>query len=156
MSSDPERDLEQFLAGLPPYQRKAFEEGISSLTEDECIQACRDLFLTDNALRTNYERLVRPIPAKWKDYRERKARDAAHASLIGMPANPKGRPRRDALADEAAQLYESGLSYAQVAVRLNQKYGEGTATADSVRKLIKSRKAKSAHGVAPSPDKTPK
>lgn len=68
----------------------------------------------------------------------------------------KGRPRKDALADEAAQLKKRGLSYAQISVRLNEKHGQGTTTKESVRKLLSSRKAKYAHGAALRPDKNPK
>jgi hypothetical protein len=71
-------------------------------------------------------------------------------------ATPKGRPRKDALADEAAKLKISGLSYAQISLRLNQKHGQGTTTKESVRKLLTSRKTKSAHGAAFPPDKKPK
>ena len=67
----------------------------------------------------------------------------------------KGRPRKDSLAGEAAQLKSSGLSYAQIAFQLNRKHGEGTATKESVRKLLNSRRSKSAHNTALPPDKNP-
>lgn len=73
--------------------------------------------------------------------------------LLLARTTPKGRPRKDALADEAAKLKSSGLSYAQISLRLNQEHGEGTATKESVRKLVKGRKPESAHGTAP-PDVT--
>jgi hypothetical protein len=68
----------------------------------------------------------------------------------------KGRPRKDSLADEAAKLRGTGLSYARIAFQLNREHGEGTATKESVRKLLASRKAKCAHGAALPPDKKPK
>lgn len=73
-----------------------------------------------------------------------------------LRTTPKGRPRKDALADEAAKLRRLGISYAQISHRLNQEHGQGTATKESVRKLLNSRKPKSAHGAAPPPDKNPK
>jgi hypothetical protein len=57
--------------------------------------------------------------------------------LPGFQRIPPGRPRQDALAREAAQLKEAGFSHGQIARRLNQVHGEGTATRESVRKLIK-------------------
>jgi hypothetical protein len=54
-----------------------------------------------------------------------------------FPRIPAGRPRQDALAREAAQFKTAGFSHEKIARRLNQAHGEGTATRESVRKLIK-------------------
>lgn len=103
--------------------------------------------------------LLAPIEAKESE-QKRKLYDAIREVAVPVldeflrdrPA-PKGRPRKDALADEAAQLKKSGLSYAQISRRLNQEHGDGTATKESVRKLVNSRKHKTAHGTVP-PDVT--
>ena len=38
MSKEVKRELAAFLAALPDYQRKSFESGLSSLTQDEMLQ----------------------------------------------------------------------------------------------------------------------
>jgi Ni,Fe-hydrogenase III large subunit len=57
--------------------------------------------------------------------------------LIELRQRHSGRPRKDALARLAVRSKEAGLSYAQIARRINMERGEGTATAESVRKLVK-------------------
>ena len=73
--------------------------------------------------------------------------------MSGCRGRNKGRPRKDALADEAAPLQRAGMSYAKIATRLNLAHGEGTATKESVRKLLNNRQRESARA-ASSPDKT--
>jgi hypothetical protein len=73
----------------------------------------------------------------------------------GFQKRLAGAPRKDSLASEAAQLKEAGLSYAKIAVRLNQARGlksdsKDYATGGSIRKLLKRREARQ----APHPDKT--
>lgn len=51
---------------------------------------------------------------------------------------PPGRPRKYSLITrDAVRLHKEGQSHARIAKFLNQKHGEGTATRESVRKLIK-------------------
>jgi hypothetical protein len=64
-----------------------------------------------------------------------------------------GAPRKDLLASEAASLKREGMSYAQIAVRLNQKLGKDTTTQENVRGLLKSRRLKPQKAATP-PDKT--
>ena len=64
-----------------------------------------------------------------------------------------GAPRKDLLASEAAQLKKAGLSYAQIAIRLNQMHGNDTTTQENVRGLLKSRRHKPQKAATP-PDKT--
>jgi hypothetical protein len=158
VSNSPECELEKFLAALHPALRKLLEHGAHTLTRDENGEACNALSFGIGVpdFRIEYARLLQPFPSKLREYRKRFELEQAAASreLFPLPPIPEGRPRKDALADEAAQLKESGLSYAKVAIRLNQEHGEGTATMESVRKLIKNRKPKSAHGTASPPDKT--
>lgn len=159
MYVDPEKQLEQFLAALHPAHRKWLEKGANTLTKDEELEATKALNLDLEApdIRMEYARLLQPFPSKLREYRKRYELEQAAfvRESFPLPPIPKGRPRKDALADEAAQLKGSGLSYAAVTIRLNQEHGKGTATIESVRKLIKNRKPKSAHVSAPPPDKKP-
>lgn len=156
MSDSPDSELEQFLAALHPAHRKWLEKGINTLTKDEELEATKALNLEAPDFRMEYARLLQPFPSKLREYRKRYELEQTLAirDLFPLPPIPEGRPRKDALADEAAQLMESGLSYARVAIRLNQEHPGENATKESVRKLIKNRKHKSAHGTAHPPDKT--
>jgi hypothetical protein len=158
VSDSAEQELEQFLAALHPALRKWLEKGAGALASEEHIEAAKALNLEAPDLRFEYARLLLPFPDKLREYNKRFKQEQAQGvrELFPLLAIPEGRPRKNALADEAAQLKESGLSYAQVAFRLNQKYGDGTATAESVRKLINNRKRRFAHSAISSPDKTQK
>jgi hypothetical protein len=159
VSKNPEKELEEFLASLPAYKRKELEQGCSSFTQDERNEWVRDL-VADNAesaaaLQREYLRLVERIPKKVREYREREIRDWVQnmTALSLLPANPEGRPRKDDLADEAALLKKSGLSYAQIAMRLNREHMEGTTTKENIRGLLKARRLK-ASKTAVTPEKT--
>lgn len=149
MSSDPEGDLEQFLVTLPACIRKEFESGVASLTQDELYERLKVDVATHQRFLEEYRRLLWCIPARWSKYRNRES--AAWAQLL-MPANPGGRPRKDALATEVLQLKKAGLSHAQIAKRINLKHGKESATAESIRGLLKSRRRES-NKLLP-PDKT--
>jgi hypothetical protein len=98
------------------------------------------------ALKRQYESILRHIPARWKEYCTIKSRVALE--VVGPPLGAPGRPRKDALAEEAEQLRSEGKSYAQIARALNLKYGQQTTTGEAIRKLLGSRKKR------PTPDKT--
>lgn len=151
MHNSPEKELEVFLAALPARKRKMLELGLASLTPDELneiIMEPSETQIRDNP-RPEYERLLRRIPAKWREYR---ARELAQLKASFLPKNPDGRPRKDALADEAERLQKEGLSHALISIRLNKEYGEAT-TKDSIRGLLKSRRRESRR-TAPPPEKT--
>lgn len=154
MSNDAESDLAAFLAALPAYQRKQFEHGLPSLTQEEMDQWNAWMATAPqqfDALWQEYLRLVKRIPAKAREYREREIRDWAQnlTSLSLLPTNPEGRPRKDDLAAEAALLKKSGLSYAQIAMRLNREHGEGTTTKENIRGLLKDRRLRSSKTILP-------
>jgi len=71
----------------------------------------------------------------------------------GFQKRLAGAPRKDALADEAAELKKAGLSYAQIAIRLNGMHGKDTTTQENIRGLLKSRRLKPQKAATP-PDKT--
>jgi hypothetical protein len=59
-----------------------------------------------------------------------------HTPGLEIKKGKPGRPRKDGLAMQAAQLKNAGLSYAQIARRLNQEHGQAVVTRESVRKLL--------------------
>lgn len=151
MSKEAERELAAFLAALPAYQRKAFESGIPSLTQDELQQWTEWLVSPAgnfDALRQEYFRLLQAVPAKLKEYREREKREHLQYLVSPyLPSIPVGRPRLDELAEEAALLKRVGKSYAQIAGIWNHRHGlkpddRGYATGGSIRKLFKRREAR--------------
>jgi len=158
--SPEERELETFLCALPGFRRKEFEHGMSSFTQaemDEWLKQERENPNTGPADRQEYERLVRRIPALWREYRKRLRKEYGPFAPVMLPPNPEGRPRRDAIAEEAQRLKKSGLSYAKIAMRLNQERGpsrlllsEETITGEQIRGLLKYRRRQP----KTSPDKT--
>jgi len=157
--SPEEKDLEKFLADLPAWMRKAFQQGLSSLTQGELTEWNKNQDKAADLLR-EYERKVRPIPEKWREYREICRKEYGPFARITAPANLKGRPRKDALVEKAEQLKKSGLSYAKIAMRLNKESGpsrllssEETVTGEQIRGLLKYRRRKF-RKTASSPEKT--
>ena len=135
--NDPESELARFLASLAAYKRKEFQHGASSFTPDEVYEWCKEDLVARRGLQAEYERLLRRIPSRWREYREREG-NAFVQSVY--PANPTGRPRKDDLAKEAAALKAEGFSYAQIEMRLNREHGEGTTTKENIRGLLKARR----------------
>lgn len=155
MSDKAERELAAFLAALPDYQRKPFEFGVSSLSQDEMLQwadwvgSRSEQF---DAVQRKYLDLLQAVPAKLREYVQRERREYERIFGALLPKIPKGRRRKDDLAYQAAQLQKkAGFSYAKIAKRLNLEHGAGTATPDSVRKLLKRRKPRRS---VDNPDKT--
>jgi len=54
-----------------------------------------------------------------------------------MPRGKPGRPRKDALAQEALELQQRGMNFPQVAAELKKRHGEEVTTPAAVPKLIK-------------------
>ena len=162
MSTNPNIELEEFLASLPVYKRKEFQQGLSSLTQDEMNEYIRHAEDPQSGtLAREHERLLQRIPVKLREYRDREINAFAQLRASTLPpANPEGRPRKDALADEADRLRKLDLSYAQVAKRLNQEghsrgllSSEETLTGEQIRGLLRYRRLKFLR-TAPHPDKT--
>jgi hypothetical protein len=145
-----EEELAEFLAPYGPWLERCFR-GDPSLDDLKTLSA-RGLGFSNiqahGELQNEYERILKRIPARWREYCKIKSRVALE--VAGPPRGAPGRPKKDVLADEAKQLKSEGKSYAQVALALNSKHGEKTTTAEAVRKLLDSRKKK--HSTAP--DKT--
>jgi hypothetical protein len=137
VSDSPERDLEVFLAALPARKRKEFELGLTSLTEDELAEWYRCPIDPFDGLIQEYERLLQRIPAKWRAYRKRKKREAHWYANTLVPKGSAGRPRKDGLAQEAAELQQRDMNFPQISAELNKRYGKDTTTPAAIPKLIK-------------------
>jgi hypothetical protein len=144
--SPEEQELETFLCALPGFRRKEFEHGMSSFTQgemDEWLKQERENPDAGPADRQEFERLVRRIPALWREHRKRSRKQYGPFARIMLPASPAGRPRKTALAEEAARLKRRGMNYPQIAGELNRQHGEGTTTSEAVRKLLRRQPDKS-------------
>lgn len=135
----PEEELEEFLAARPSWARKLLQFDFS-LTGDEYTAVLHENWQANwlNYM-AEYERLAKRVPARWREYRERRKQQA----LASLPSLAPGRPRKDGLAEEGTLLHQSGKSYAEIAILFNKKYGPGTTTSDGIRKLLISRKSRS-------------
>jgi hypothetical protein len=155
--SNAARQLEEFLLGRPAYQRKVFELYTDpNFTVEEVLLVLEDI--PSDALTQQYMELLEQVPGKAKWYQKR-AREiyGSFASLMPMPRVRRGRPQKDADAEEMAALENAGLSHGETAAYLNDKYateidaGNMTKrTRDNVRKLLSLRRRRQAIG-APSP-----
>jgi len=137
-SKTPEEELDEFLATQPNWLQKLLQYDLQ-LTADEnwaYLQAA-DFWNSQNAaLHEEYERLCQRVPGLWTRYCKRRKRVLGVFAATSKP----GRPRKDALAEEATLLYQSGRNYQQIAIIFKEKY-EADATPDAIRKLIASRRS---------------
>jgi hypothetical protein len=148
--TSPEEELAEFLASQPSWRQKWLMVDVPSLLPEELQEWLGSDPRADRVARDKYEAILKRIPAKWHEYRSKWEQIA----LSSVPSGLSGRPRLDALAAEARALHRDDKSYAQIAIILGPKYAVQTKkgirkpTADSIRKLVKSRERDS------SPDKT--
>jgi hypothetical protein len=145
VSNDAEKDLSAFLAALPAYKRKQFEQGLSSFTQEEWNQwiewmaAAPEQF---DELWQEYSRLLQRVPAKLREYRKRMMRENGRSLTEAiLPGIPAGRPRKDALAKEAVEL-KLRMNVPQIATELNKRHGKDTTTPAAIAKLIKRYRAR--------------
>jgi hypothetical protein len=147
-----EQELAEFLAPYGPWlERVYWHEG----SPEDFITLCdRGLGLSniqaDRELKERYESILMRIPARWRAYCKARKRWALEA--LGPPPGVPGRPRKDALAEEAELLQSEGKKHPQIASILNKRHGERITTADAVRKLLAAHKKRKAP--AANPDKT--
>jgi hypothetical protein len=145
--SNAARQLEEFLSGLPAYRRKVFELYTDpNFTIEEAVLSVDDS--QGDALTRQYMELLEQVPGKAKWYQKR-AREiyGSFASLMPMPRVRRGRPRKDAEAEEMAALENAGLSHGETAGYLNDKYAAEIdaetmtkRTPDNVRNLLNLRR----------------
>ena len=101
---------------------------------------CKDRDGPPSRLQEKYERLLRRIPAKWREYRAREAMPSLSLCIRRIQMDAQ---ERMILRMRPQQLKKSGLSYAQIARRLHLMRSDGTPNGERVRGLLKSRRLKS-------------
>lgn len=169
-----EQELADFMAPLPLWLRKILWHDHSSMTElqwVECVDSITPFTAdqlqelkvtagwqpdrypeTAEELRPRFEQILQRCDrAEWRRYRDNAEaiRNSDANRYVRLPRDKQGRPRKDALADEAGRLKKDGLSHQQIANKLRLAHVREDATRESVRKLL-SRARKSA---GPSADK---
>lgn len=141
MSKDSEMGLQEFLAPLPAWLRRTLEKDFPSLTQAEILEWAKS-FDEVFRLTAEYERILEHIPVRWREYRERRKREARRtaqyeAQFLVSKGKP-GRPPKDELATEAMRLQQCGMKFPQIAGELNKKLGnDNKTTADAIRQLLK-------------------
>jgi hypothetical protein len=122
-----EEELKRLLSRYPPWVERILWTSPS-----------RTNLRPYEGLIEEYESILKYIPEKWLQYLE--ARKLYGLRVMGPPRHGLGgRPRKDALAEEAYKLKSKGMSWAQVAIALNNKHGEKTTTKEGIRRLLASR-----------------
>jgi len=163
VAQGPEDELAEFMAPLPQWLKKILWHDHSSMTDLEWVewmdstgpytaeqlQEFRATIgwqperypRTAEELRPRFEQILRRgNRAEWKRYCDnaKAARNASADSFVPMQHGDPGRPRKDALAQEAAELQQRGMNLPQIAAELNKTLPrERQTTPDAIRKLLK-------------------
>lgn len=135
MSKNAEKELQDFLAAHPPWVLKALYYDLEALSGDELTSWFNDLGRIDREVRPEYENIIRQIPAQWNKYLQARRKLLLEAARAAAPKCRAGAPRKDVIAEEAAQLKRRGMNFLQVAAEL-KKQGIET-TPEAIRKLLK-------------------
>jgi hypothetical protein len=147
-----EEELRELLAALPSWVRKVLQHDFPLDSEEGA--ACNIAFEADGfrelvAWQEEYRTILRRIPKKWREYRQKLKRFA----LLNVPSGKPGRPRKDDEAEELKEKYQAGKSYKRIAIarlpvsrRSDDEEGKALRElaidreAERIRKLIASRK----------------
>jgi len=148
MGSASEDRLASFLARQPSWVRKSLQ-GDYALTPNERAEMLEsDWPEVFGQAQDEYRELLRPCPAKLREYRKLQKRLASESALQSIPSVPLGAPRKDALAEEAMTLRLEGLSQNSIARKLNERHpnladragNPRPITGEVVRKLLATRR----------------
>jgi hypothetical protein len=162
VAQSPEHGLAEFMTPLPQSLQKVLWYDHVSMTDldwAECIHSTSPFTAdqlqelkattgwqpqtypqTAEELRPRFEQILQRCgPAGWRRYCDnaRAARKADADAHAPMPRGNPGRPRKDALAQEAAELQQRGMNSPQIAAELNKRHGKDTTTPAAIPKLIK-------------------
>jgi hypothetical protein len=139
MDSDA-REIEEFLARQPSWLRRILLGESVELSD----------FVSENwpemigAARDQYEELLKTHPDKLREYRDLQKRLAAESAVAFISALKPGARRLDSFALEAKELEANGLTQADIAATLNERYpdrrdrkgNQKPFTEEGVRKLL--------------------
>ena len=101
MRNDPERQLENFLASIPEWMRRLFQNGYGALSESELSECTFDTRVPP--LRAEYEAILQRMPARWKEYRQRVERELV-AEFLPLLVS-KGKPGRKPNDERAERIW---------------------------------------------------
>jgi len=135
-SKTPEEELDEFLAAQPTWLQKLLQYDLRLTAGENYAALQADLQEELWNSRAEYERLCQRVPARWREYCKKRKRTLG----VFAPTSKPGRPRKDALAEEATLLYQAGRNHQQIARQFKEKY-RADMTPDAIRKLIASRRA---------------
>lgn len=148
----PEQQLQAFLNSLPEWRRKWLKHEApfdpdwisqkSAKASREEIAVAKEQLTAwagnldqDITIRERYEALLRPIPSRWREYREKMKRIA----LSDLPKSKPGRKSKTELAERIWQLFEGSTS-----IEIHQKLkSEGaTYSLEAIESYLKTRRRK--------------
>ena len=139
---DPEKRLEEFLASIPEWMRRLFQNGYGALTESE-LSECT--FNTDlRPLREEYEAILQRLPARWKAYRRRVERELVANFLPSFVSRGKPGPKsNDELAERIWTWHDAGKTSREIQEILRAE-GQNLSPA-AVESYLKTRRRNQPH-----------
>ena len=135
MPNDPEKELQEFLASKPEWVQMALQSGNSQMTPQQRLWWMDE----SDELIEQYEQILRRIPRKWKQYRQRTVRE--FGTILGSILVSKGKPGRKKnvkLAERIWSLDAEGKSNREIQQMLNAS-GENLSL-DAVESYLKNRR----------------
>jgi hypothetical protein len=148
LPQDPVRELEDFLASLPSWQRKYLES--EPLTEMELAEyaaasGTREQMFDQNSVKRKYEALLQNVPARWQEYVKRKKKLVSSLVPKGKPGRPVDHETLELLLREQAK----GKSLRDIAIAQGAEPDQILGTIDRYRKLLASARRRSKRGTNP-------
>jgi hypothetical protein len=130
--NDPENQLEDFLASIPEWMRRLFQNGYGALSASELSECTFDSRV--QPLKAEYETILQKMPARWKEYRKRVEREVKMHFLSSFV--PKGKPGRplDTKAQEYFEQHSGDSSYADIAKQELHEEPEGESKKLQIKK----------------------
>ena len=114
-------EIGQFLAQQLPYVRAYLQDG-SITYELQRALTSKPTFEAFFQAQDDYEELLKRHPAVLKKDRQRVAKLALKLALSRLPSSPLGARREDALAQQAVELQQAGMTLPDIARELNRKH----------------------------------
>jgi hypothetical protein len=146
---DPVRELEDFLASLPSWQRKYLESDLlteTELSEYAAASGTPEQLLHQHVIRRKYEDLLQKVPARWQKYVKRRKKLSSSFVPKGKPGRPADHETLELLLREQAK----GKSLQDIAIAQGAGPDQILGAIDRYRKLIRSARKRSKRGTNPS------
>lgn len=143
-----DEQIEEFLSAQPSWLRRVLQCDYGLTLEERADMVSVNWPELYGQARDKYLELLKRCPKRLRDYRKREKKRGAQSAVQDVPSLKPGAPRLDdAVALEARELEQAGLTQAEIALFLSRKYPEREDrkgnkkpfTEESVRKLLKRR-----------------